>query len=267
MKNKIIPGLLSQKSKLLVMAVCILLPGGLKAQPVTFLQLRIYSIENESQEQRMDNFLKRAYLPALHRAGISKAGVFKPKDAEMAAGSMIYVLTPFQSLEQFEKLPGILSKDMQFQSEGKDYIEAVSDNPPYRRMENILLKAFKGMQEIGMPVQSTPVSERVYELRSYQGPTEAYFQRKVEMFNEGGEMNIFKELGFNPVFFGEVISGPSMPNLMYMTSFSNEASQKEHWTAFGNHPDWKALKEVEKYKDTVSNIDKIMLQPTEYSDL
>ena len=77
-------------------------------------------------------------------------------------------------------------------------------------------------------MHTTPPAERIYELRSYQGATEKYYRRKVEMFNEGGEVNIFKRLEFNPVFFGEVISGPAMPNLMYMTSFANEASQKEH---------------------------------------
>ena len=41
-------------------------------------QIKIYSIENEQQEHRMDKFLKDAYIPAMHRAGISNVGVFKP---------------------------------------------------------------------------------------------------------------------------------------------------------------------------------------------
>jgi hypothetical protein len=267
MKNLLINTRKQSKSICLALFCCIFITVSQNAQCISYYQLKIYSIENESQKMRMDIFLKQAYLPALHRAGISKVGVFKPNDEESASGSLIYVLIPVNSLEQFEKLPEILLEDKQFQADGKDYIDAIFDNPPYRRIESILLKAFKEMPEPGIPALSTPASERIYELRSYQGATEKIFQRKVEMFNDGGEVNLFKELGFNPVFFAEVISGASMPNLMYMTSFSNKASQDEHWDAFQKHPTWNTLKEMEKYKNTVSNIDKIMLHPADYSDL
>jgi len=266
MKNKNLLNLKNLKSTGFLL-VCTLIAGTFKAEAQAYYQLKIYSIENEIQEQRMDNYLKKAFLPALHRAGIPKAGVFKPTENEPANGMIIYVLVPLQALDQIDKLDAILLADKQYQSDGKDYIDAPYDNPPYLRIESILLKAFREMPETGVPVHSTPPSERIYELRSYQGATEKYYQRKVEMFNEGGEVNIFKELGFNPVFFGEVISGPSMPNLMYMTSFANEASQKEHWSAFSNNPAWKILKEMEIYQNTVSTINKIMLHPADYSDL
>jgi hypothetical protein len=255
--------LLNQKSTWLMLVCCIFITGSLEAQSGNFYQLKIYSLENETQEQRMDGFLKEAFLPAMHRAGITTIGVFKPNGEDTASVKRIYVLIPLKSLEQFDMLPTILGEDKQFQSVGKDYIDAKYDNAPYKRIESILLKAFKGMPEIGIPDQATPGSERVYELRSYQGATEKLYQRKVEMFNDGGEINLFKELGFNPVFFGEVISGP----IMYMTSFSNEASQKEHWKAFSNHPDWNAMKDLEKYKNTVSKIEIFLLHPTDYSDL
>jgi hypothetical protein len=35
----------------------------------------------------------------------------------------------------------------------------------------------------------------------------------------GGEVPLFVRLGFNAVFYGEVIVGSHMPNLMYMTTF------------------------------------------------
>ena len=87
------------------------------------------------------------------------------------------------------------------------------------------------------------------------------------MFNEAGEIQLFKDLGFQPVFFGEVISGAATPNLMYMTTFSDTSSQNKHWDAFRNSDEWNDMKSIEKYKNTVSHIDKILLHPTEYSDL
>ena len=123
------------------------------------------------------------------------------------------------------------------------------------------------MKQMAVPTHSTPPSERIYELRSYEGPTENKYRKKVEMFNEGGEVKLFKELEFQPVFFAEVISGSAMPNLMYLTTFSNMKSHDEHWEAFRNHPDWKTLSAKEEYKGTVSHADIMLLHPTDYSDL
>jgi len=241
--------------------------GNLNAQTTMYYQIKIYSLESEIQEQRMDTYLKDAFLPAMHRAGVSRVGVFKPVGQDTSLQKRIFVLIPLKSLDQLEKLPLIINEDKKYLADGKDYIEADYKNAPYGRIESILLKAFTGMPELGIPNHSTPPSERIYELRSYQGATEKYFQKKVEMFNEGGEIKLFRELGFNAVFYGEVISGKTMPNLMYMTTFSNEASQKEHWAAFQSSPVWKELKEVEKYKNTVSKVEKFLLFPTEYSDI
>ncbi len=123
------------------------------------------------------------------------------------------------------------------------------------------------MPEYGVPTHTSPVNERIYELRSYQGATEKFYEKKVEMFNDGGETKLFMDLGFQPIFFGEVISGSVMPNLMYLTTFESRESQDDHWDAFRSSAVWDALKKDEQYKNTVSHIDKFLLYPTEYSDL
>lgn len=230
-------------------------------------QIKVYNIEGENQEQRMDKYLKDAYIPAMHRAGISHVGVFKPISADDQTGKKIYVLIPFKSISQFEKLESILIKDEQYQKDGSDYIDAAHDDPPYTRLESTLLRSFKTMTEYGVPSHTTPRSEQVYELRSYEGATEKLYEKKVEMFDAGGETKLFKELGFQPIFFGEVISGATMPNLMYLTTFENKASQDEHWAAFRSAPAWLVLKEDQQYANTVSKNVKVFLTPADYSDL
>lgn len=232
-----------------------------------YYQIKIYSIENEQQEERMDRYLEKAYLPALHRSGIPSVGVFKPVEEDESRSKLILVLIPFKSLDEFEKLANVLAKDKLYQDAGRDYIDASHDNAPYKRIESILLRAFEGMPEFRTPVHPTPPSEQIYELRSYQGATEKIYARKVEMFNDEGEIELFDKLGFQPIFFGEVISGGVMPNLMYMTTFSSRTSQQEHWQAFQSAPEWNRMKEIEKYKNTVSHIDKYIMHPTGYSDL
>ena len=86
------------------------------------------------------------------------------------------------------------------------------------------------------------------------------------MFNAGGEVVLFEELGFNAVFYAEVLSGDKMPNLMYMTTFKNQESRDEHWKAFGSAPKWKEISSMPKYQNNVSHIDRMYLYPTEYSD-
>ena len=232
-----------------------------------YYAFKIYHFKNQTQVERVEKFLKEAYIPALHRIGISKVGVFKPIEGDTVAGLSVFVWIPLKSLQQYAELPGLLEKDTQFKSNGADYLEADNKNAPYTRIETILLKAFPDMPKFGIPTHTTPPSKRIYELRSYEGPTEKMFGLKVEMFNAGGEIKLFDKLGFNAVFYAEVISGSTMPNLMYMTTFADMKAHDEHWAAFRAHPDWKELSGLEKYKHTVSKSVIQLLHPTDYSDI
>lgn len=233
-----------------------------------FFEIKVYQLKSKEQEDRVDRFLQAAFLPALHRSGIRQVGVFKPVGNDTAQTRRIYVLIPFHSLDQFTTLPGVLEKDAQFHQDGKDYLDAAYNDPAFVRMESILLQAFPGMPRLEAPVVlKTAPSEKVYELRSYEGATESLFRNKVQMFNQGDEIGLFKRLGFNAVFYASVISGSHMPNLMYMTSFENMASREAHWKAFGADPVWKALSASPQYQHNVSHIDIVFLHPAEYSDL
>ena len=86
------------------------------------------------------------------------------------------------------------------------------------------------------------------------------------MFNEGGEIDLFKRLNFNPVFYSEVIAGSKMPNLMYMTTFENMAERDAYRKAFGDDPFWKKLSAMTEYQNNVLKIDIIFLYPADYSD-
>jgi hypothetical protein len=106
----------------------------------------------------------------------------------------------------------------------------------------------------------------VYELRSYESYTEKIYRNKVKMFNDGDEVGLFKRLGFNAVFYADVIAGSRMPNLMYMTTFSNQAIHDEKWKSFREDPQWKKLSGMEEYQHNVSKNTIYLLRPTEYSD-
>jgi hypothetical protein len=229
-------------------------------------EFKIYSFDKPGQEKRVDDYLKNAYLPALHKQGIKNVGVFKPLETDSTFGKKLYVLIGYPSLEKFSNLQTILIKDKDFQNNGKDYLDAAHDNVTFKRIESILLQAFPLHPNLKTPNLKGSRAERVYELRSYEGPTEMRNTNKIKMFNNGDEIGLFARLGFNAVFYGEVFSGPRMPNLMYMTTFENQKERDEHWKAFSADPQWAKLKSDPQYQNNVSKADIIFLRPTEYSD-
>jgi hypothetical protein len=235
------------------------------AERPTYFALKVYHLKTNRQEALIDSFLQRQYLPTLHAAGIATIGVFKPIGNDTAADRRVYVLTPFTSLKQWEKVDKETTAKML--AAGGAYENTAYNNPAYTRQETTLLKAFDEMASLLAPKLNTPKNERVYELRSYEGASEKIFRNKVQMFNAGGEIKLFDRLGFNGIFYGEVIFGSKMPNLMYMTSFANMPAREAHWKAFGSDPEWKKLSALPEYQNNVSHIDITFLRPAAYSDL
>lgn len=258
--------ILKASALLIIMAGSILSGFSVPPAKQMYYEVRLYRINGKAQEALTDSWLKDAYLPALHRAGIQNVGVFKPVEADTAYGKFIYVLIPFKTLDQYGELPGKLQKDQAYAQAAKAFIDAPYNEPPFVRYESILARAFTHFPEMKVPVFTTPKSERIYEYRSYESATEAKADKKIEMFNEGGESKIFENIGSNPVFFAKVISGSKMPRLIYMTTYADMKSHDEHWAAFRAHPEWKRLSSMEEYKNTTSKVNPYLLHPADYSD-
>ena len=231
-----------------------------------FYQLTVYRFKDASQEKIIDNYLQNALLPALHKIGIKNIGAFKNRANDTLADKTMYVLMPVRSLEEIVKTSLKLNSDKDYQAAGADYLNAVYTSAPYSRMETILLHAFSLAPKLQLPKLSGVRKDRIYELRSYESATEKIFENKVHMFNEGDEIGLFKRLNFNASFYGEVVAGGKMPNLMYMTCHENKTVRDANWKNFVNDPYWKKLSSMPEYQHNVSHIDISFLYPTEYSD-
>jgi hypothetical protein len=231
-----------------------------------FYQIKTYIFKTEQQVQATEKYLKEAFIPGLKRLGIKHIGVLKSKPNAADTLKKVMLVIPFSSMEQFVKLEEKLAKDKTYLASGAAYIKATYKESPYLRIESIVLKAFSDHPILSIPDLNSPKASRVYELRSYESATEAIYKNKVDMFNTGGEIKLFDRLDFNAVFYGEVISGAKMPNLMYMTTFANQESRDSHWKAFVDSPEWKVMIAMEKYKNNISHIDITFWYPTDYSD-
>jgi hypothetical protein len=231
-----------------------------------YYEIKLYRISGPAQEAMLEAYLKDAFLPALHRAGILTVGVFKPVEADTAFGKMVYVFIPYKTIDQYGQLADKLAKDKVYAEAGKTFLDAPVNNPPFVRYESILAIAFSNMPEFRAPSFTTPKSDRIYEYRSYESATEVKAAKKIHMFNEGGEIEIFKKIGANAAFYAKVILGSQMPRLIYMTTYADMKSHDECWAAFRNHPDWKRISAMEEYKNTTSKTRAYLLHPASYSD-
>ena len=231
-----------------------------------YYQITVYHFSNADQQKLIDGYLKEAYLPALHRQKIKSVGVFTPISNDTATDKRLYVIFPLKSLQDAADLTTKLGKDNDYLSNGKEYVEVAFKTPAFSRKETILLKAFPLAPAMELPNLKGPAAERVYELRSYESASEKIFENKVKMFNEGGEITLFKRLNFNAVFYASVIAGSRVPNLMYMTSFENMAERDAHWKTFSADPEWKKTSGMPEYQNNVQKIDIILMRAAPYSD-
>ncbi|MEO6219788.1 MAG: NIPSNAP family protein [Ginsengibacter sp.] len=231
-----------------------------------FYQIKIYHLKNNEQVSQVINFLKNVYLPAMHRASIKNIGVLIPIGNDTAVSKSVYVFIPFPSANSWIDITGKLDKDAAYKNGAKSFMEAAADNAPYERMESVLLEAFAGQPRLVLP--SSKNAERVFELRSYESPTENLYEKKVAMFNTGGEIEIFNRLGFNPVFYGKVLAGNNMPNFMYMPIFENVEQRSLQWKRFGEDAAWKDIssRPENENKVSVSHIDSILMYSADFSD-
>lgn len=228
-----------------------------------YYELRTYHLKDEAQQKLVEDFLKNAAIAALNRAGVKHVGVFTEMEPE--GQTKLFVLIQYNGPGHIEAVNSALENDKEYQRKGAAYLSAPATRPAYERIESALLKAFKKFPSLTAPEKKT----RIFELRQYQSASEAAGKKKIEMFNDRGEIDIFKRLGFKPVFWGETVIGPLRPNLTYMVTFDNMEEKASHWQDFGSDTQWHEISAVPDYADArlVSKITSTMLVPAEFSQI
>jgi len=233
--------------------------GGMSSRQL--FEWRQYHLRTGTARSAVGDFLKNAGIAALNRIGVRQVGVFNPVYGP--SKPTLHVLLVHDSLDSVLNTSGRMMQDNEVRQKGASFIDATLSDPAFVRFESSLMAAFTHMPKIEPPA----FKERIFELRIYESHSVKAGKKKVEMFNEGGEIAIFKKTGLNPVLFGETIIGPNMPNLNYMLAFKDMVDRDQKWQVFRDDPDWKKLSADPAYKDTVSNITDIILKPTEYSQV
>jgi len=213
-----------------------------------YFELRVYSTKSEKQQKLVSDYWQNAAVPAFNRMGIQPIGVFT--ELEDSPKNKIYVLIPYDSLDVFASVPAKLAADTAYQTAAAEYLAATKSDPAFERIESSLHVAFDGMKKLALPPSSAEKKPWIFELRTYLSPSESKGDNKVKMFNSG-EITLMQEVGMCPVFFAQTLSGPKMPNLVYMVSGANQEEHRKHWQGFINSPVWKKLSSAPEYKDNM----------------
>ena len=197
-----------------------------------FYQLRTYTLRTGPQLALTQGYFERALIPALNRLAMAPVGAFKLDIGPETP--TYYVLIPASSAEALVALDARLGKDTEYVKAASGFRDAPASAPAFMRAERSLLSAFAGWPKMVAPKKE----KRVFQLRTYESPSQVAHTRKVQMFNEA-EIEIFTRTGLTPVFFGDTLIGTRMPSLTYMLTFADTAELTEKWAAFSADPAWR----------------------------
>ncbi len=230
-----------------------------------FYLLRRFGLRMGPQTALLEQYFAEALLPALTRLGFTPVGAFKLDIGPETP--TYYLLIPSASPATLATLDDQLAKDEVFLKAAQPLWAAPASSPSFDRVESTLLLAFEGWPKLTSPAAGTK-ARRIFQLRTYESPSEAAHIRKLEMFNHG-EFEIFQRNGLHPVFFGQTLVGSRMPSLTYMLSFADSRELEANWAAFGADPAWKQLSTSPRYayESIVSNISNLILSPLSTSQI
>ena len=237
-----------------------------RSQPATrqYIELRRYHLLPGPRQRVFTDFIGGAAIPAMNRAGVSPVGAFTVVYGENAPSLLLVLAHP--TLDSVVSLRERLATDAAYARDGAAILDAPMSDPAFVRVESTLLRAFDAMPAIEPSPGAGTASRRIVELRTYESHSDRAALNKLKMFN-AGEVPIFRRAGLTPVFFGETIVGAKMPSLTYMLSFLDMPAREAAWGKFGQDPEWKSLSADPQYRDNVSAISDIILQPTAYSQI
>jgi hypothetical protein len=230
-----------------------------------FYELRVYEQLTGNRKNVLNDYLAKAAIPAWNRVGIRPVGVFTVVYGANALD--LYVLIPYPTLDSLISAPAKLAADAGYQKAAAEYLGTSIDNPAYTRYESTLLWAFKNVPKIRVPVETAGNRPRLFELRCYESHNEAVALKKIEMFDDGGEIALFDKTGIRSVFFGQTLIGRRLPNLVYMVVHADMAARDKAWGDFSRSEGWNNLRNEPQYLNTVSANDVKFLRPAAYSQI
>jgi hypothetical protein len=205
--------------------------------PSTYYLFNRFYLKNGNQLERIREFCKNTFLPALERHCTGPKIFLQATVAEHMP--QVAMFCGLESFQEYGALREQLGGDREF-GQGffrwEDYHHA-----PVEHYSTSLLRA-TAYSPTPQPADPQPESPRLFELRTYHSPSHKQLYFLHQRF-AGPETGIFGRLGIRPLFYTDTEFGPRKPCLVYLTPFANLAEREEKWAAFSADPEWKQVKE------------------------
>ncbi len=235
---------------------------GAPGRPREYYQLRKYKLVSGPQTALIEGYFADALIPALRRLDMGPIGAFRLDIGPETP--TYYLLIPGSSVEALVNVDFALAKDETFLKAAQPFWSAPATAPPFERIESTLLAAFEGWPKVTPPTKG----KRIFQMRTYESPSHRDHLLKVEMFHKA-EFEIFHQVGFRPVFFGDALIGPRLPNLTYMLSFADMNELNMLWDGFKTNPEWKKLSTSSRYgfEAILNNVSNLILSPLSMSQI
>ncbi|MFY0689600.1 MAG: NIPSNAP family protein [Cyclobacteriaceae bacterium] len=245
--------------KKLVTVICLALITALSARSQTQVyELRVYEMEFFSSAKPLHSYIEKALIPALNRQGANNVGVFEELGESLP--KKIYMVIPHKDIVAFQNSESNLFEDEAYMEAANDYLGTERAAIPFIRINTSLIHSTKEFPEL-----IAPNDAGIYELRIYESQSEGALKNKLKMFED--EFPIFAAAGLPMVFYGKNIAGDQMPCLTYMLANTDLEENKEGWSNFINHPDWKKLVAIDEFKGNMSDITRVFLKALDYSQI
>ena len=239
----------------------------LKAEPPAareYYELRKYHLTGGPQTKLTEDYVAKALIPALNRMGLAPIGAFNLTFGPETP--TLYLLIPASNLQTLVTSELQLLNDAGFMAEAAPFWNAPAVQPAFVRVESSLMVAFEGWPKLTPPPSQQ--AKRIFQLRTYESPSNQDHVRKVEMFHHG-EFEIFARAGCGSVFYADSLIGPRLPNLTYMLTFPDMQALDAGWVKFSADPEWQKLRSAPRYafESIVTNITNLILTPTAFSQI
>ena len=236
-----------------------------------YVEVRKYTVKDAEKREKLIGILDKALIPALNRQRLKPVGVFAPLEGDIVPRNekeknalTVFVVIPHTTAATFVSANAKLLADSIYRKDAAPIFETNSKDPVYTNCDTFFLYNFPTI-----PVLENPSlgADRIFQLRLYRSFNIERNAAKIKMFDQGGEMPLFRKVGLNPIFFGDVIAGTRLPALLYMFGCPSVEARNTSWKNFVESPEWKEISRQPEYADTATEIENFFLKPSPVSQI
>ena len=236
-----------------------------------YVEVRKYTVKDADKRTKLVEILDKALVPALNRQGLKPVGVFAPLEGDVVPQNekeknalTVFVVIPHKTTETFVNANAKLLADRTYRKDAAPIFETNSKDPVYTNCDTFFLYNFPTIPVLEAPSLG---ADRIFQLRLYRSFNIERNAAKIKMFDQGGEMPLFRKVGLNPIFFGDVIAGNRLPALLYMFGCPSVEARNTSWKNFVESPEWKEISHQPEYSDTATEIENFFLKPSPGSQI